>query len=61
LRGAIRDYTLAYWDEAQPHGYFGALVLEQLGRREDRLKSRELYSRSTKPSAEVLAIINKIG
>ncbi len=61
LRGAIRDYTLTYWDEAQPHGYFGALVLEKLGRREDRLKSRELYSRSTKPSAEVLAIINKIG
>jgi tetratricopeptide (TPR) repeat protein len=57
---AIRDYTLTYWNESQPYGYFGGLVLEKLGRREDRLKARELLGR-TKPAAEVLEIIRKIG
>ena len=42
LRESIRDYTLKYWDEAQPYGYYGGLVLEKLGRKEDRLKAREL-------------------
>jgi Tfp pilus assembly protein PilF len=60
LREAIRDYTLTYWDEAQPHGYFGALVLEKIGRREDRLKSRELYSRSAKPAPEIMAVLGAI-
>jgi hypothetical protein len=57
LREAIRDYTLTYWDEGQPYGYFGGLVLEKLGRREDRLKARELLARGPRPSAEVLAAI----
>ena len=60
LRRAIRDYTLAYWDEGQPHGYFGGLVLEKLGKREDRLKARELFSRSARPSADVLEVIRKL-
>jgi tetratricopeptide (TPR) repeat protein len=59
LRNAIREYTLAYWDEHQPHGYFGGLVLERLGKREDRLKARELLSRG-RPSAEVLEFVRKI-
>jgi tetratricopeptide (TPR) repeat protein len=60
LRLAIRDYTLAYWDEPQPHGYFGGLVLEKLGRREDRLKARELLSRAGRPSAEILELIRNL-
>jgi tetratricopeptide (TPR) repeat protein len=60
LRQAIRDYTLTYWDEGQPHGYFGALVLEKLGKREDRFRARELYGRSAKPPAEVLEVIKKL-
>ena len=55
----IRDYTLTYWDEPQPHGYFGGLVLEKLGKREDRLKARELFSRG-RPSAEILELIRRI-
>jgi len=58
LRNAIREYTLTYWDEHQPHGYFGGLVLERLGKREDRLKARELLSRG-RPSAEVLELVRK--
>jgi tetratricopeptide (TPR) repeat protein len=60
LREAIREYTLTYWDEPQPHGYFGGLVLEKLGRKEDRLKARELLGRAAKPSAEVLAVLGAI-
>ena len=60
LRVSMREYTLAHWDEGQPHGYFGALVLEKLGRKEDRFKARELFSRSAKPSAEILEIIKKL-
>jgi tetratricopeptide (TPR) repeat protein len=60
LRQAIRDYTLTYWDEAQPHGYFGGLVLEQLGKREDRLKARELLSRTARPSVEILELIRRL-
>lgn len=57
LREAMRDYTLKYWDESQPYGYYGGLVLEKLGRKEDRFRARELYSRSAKPPAEIQAII----
>jgi len=60
LREAIRQYTLTYRDEPQPHGYFGGLVLEKLGRKEDRLKARELLGRAAKPSPEVLEIIKKL-
>ncbi|HSA95904.1 MAG TPA: DUF5107 domain-containing protein, partial [Acidobacteriota bacterium] len=60
LRQAIREYTLTYWNEPQPYGYFGGLVLEKLGRKEDRLKARELLSRAAKPSAEVLETLKKI-
>ncbi len=56
LRESIRDYTLTYWDEPQPHTYFGGLVLEKLGRREDRLKARELLARP-KPPAEIMAVV----
>lgn len=59
MRQAIRDYTLTYWDESQPHGYFGGLVLEKLGKREDRLKARELLGRA-KPSAEILAVLSAL-
>jgi len=59
LREAIRDYTLKYWDEPQPYGYFGGLVLEKLGRKEDRLKARELLGRP-KPPADVLAAISAL-
>ncbi|MBE3124934.1 MAG: DUF5107 domain-containing protein [Acidobacteria bacterium] len=60
LRRAIRDYTLTYWDESQPHGYFGGLVLERLGKREDRLKARELLSRAARPSAEILFVLQAL-
>jgi hypothetical protein len=59
LREAIREYTLTYWDEAQPYGYFGGLVLEKLGRKEDRLNARELLGLA-KPSAEVMAVISAL-
>ncbi len=59
LREAIRDYTLAQGDESKPHGYFGGLVLEKMGRREDRLKARELLTRYRAP-AEVLAVIGAL-
>jgi hypothetical protein len=55
-RESIRDYTLDYWGEGHPYGYFGGLVLEKLGRREDRLRARELLS-GPKPPAEVLAVL----
>jgi len=60
LRQAIRDYTLTYWDESQPHGYFGGLILEKLGRKEDRLKARELLGRAARPSAEILELIRRL-
>ena len=60
LREAIRDYTLNYWDEPQPHGYFGGLVLEKLARREDRLKARELLLRASKPPADVLGVLSSL-
>jgi len=60
LRQAIRDYTLTYWDESLPHGYFGGLILEKLGRKEDRLKARELLGRAARPSAEILELIRRI-
>jgi Tfp pilus assembly protein PilF len=59
LRESIRDYTLTYWDEGQPYGYFGGLALEKLGKKEDRLKARELLGRP-KPSAEVLAVVTAL-
>ena len=60
LRQAIRDYTLTYWDESQPYGYFGGLILEKLGGKEDRLKARELLSRAGRPSAEILAVLGAL-
>ncbi len=54
LRESIRDYTLKYWDEGQPYGYFGGLILEKLGRKEDRLKARELLARP-KPAADIMS------
>jgi hypothetical protein len=51
---------LTFWDESQPHGYFGGLVLERLGKREDRLKARELLGRAARPSAEILEMIRKL-
>ena len=60
LRQAIRDYTLTYWDESLPHGYFGGLILEKLGRKEDRLKARELLGRAARPSAEILELIRRL-
>jgi tetratricopeptide (TPR) repeat protein len=59
LRESIRDYTLKYWDEGQPYGYYGGLVLEKLGRKEDRLKARELLARP-KPPADVLAVLSSL-
>ena len=59
LREAIRDYTLTYWDEPQPYAYFGGLVLEKLGRREDRLKAREILA-GPKPSAEIMAVVSAL-
>jgi tetratricopeptide (TPR) repeat protein len=59
LRQAIRDYTLKYGDEGQPYGYFGGLVLQKLGLKEDRLKARELLA-GTPPSAEILAAISSL-
>ncbi|MGZ5554524.1 MAG: DUF5107 domain-containing protein [Candidatus Aminicenantales bacterium] len=59
LREAIRDYTLKYWDEGQPNGYYGGLTLEKLGRKEDRLQARELLG-GPKPTAEVLALISSL-
>jgi len=56
LREAMREYTLTYWNEAQPYAYFGGLVLEKLARREDRLKARELLA-GPKPPAEVMAVV----
>jgi tetratricopeptide (TPR) repeat protein len=59
LREAIRDYTLKYWDEGQPYGYFGGLVLQKLGHKEDRLRATELLS-GPKPSPEFLEAIKKM-
>ncbi len=59
LRESIRDYTLTYWDESGPYSYFGGLVLDKLGKTEDRLKARELLSRP-KPAADVLAVIGSL-
>lgn len=59
LRQAIRDYTLKYWDEGQPYGYYGGLVLQKLGLREDRLRATELLA-GPKPPAEVMAVISTI-
>ncbi|MGB8959196.1 MAG: DUF5107 domain-containing protein [Candidatus Aminicenantales bacterium] len=59
LREASRDYTLTYWDEGQPYGYFGGLILEKLGRKEDRLKARELLG-GPRPSADVLAAVSSL-
>jgi len=59
LRESIRDYTLTYWDEPQPYAYFGGLVLEKLGRREDRLKAREILA-GPKPSAEIMAVVSAL-
>jgi tetratricopeptide (TPR) repeat protein len=59
LREAVRDYSLKYWDEGQPYGYFGGLVLEKLGRKEDRLQARELLG-LPKPPAEVMAVITAL-
>jgi hypothetical protein len=58
LRESIRDYTLKYWDEGQPYGYYGGLILEKLGRKEDRLKARELLARP-KPPAEIMDVLRK--
>jgi tetratricopeptide (TPR) repeat protein len=60
LREAIRDDTLANGDRPRPHDYFGGLVLEKLGRREDRLRARELLGRPA-PAAEVLRLLRDLG
>ncbi|MBN2265621.1 MAG: DUF5107 domain-containing protein [Candidatus Aminicenantes bacterium] len=59
LRESIREYTLAHWDEARPDAYFGGLVMQRLGRREDRLRARELLGRP-KPPAEVLEVLRAL-
>ena len=59
IREAIRDYTLTYWDEGQPYGYFGGLVLEKLGRKEDRLQARELLGRP-RPPADIMAVVSAL-
>jgi tetratricopeptide (TPR) repeat protein len=56
MRRGIADYTLTYWDEPQPHGYFGALVLDRLGQKE---KAASLRKRSATPVPEILAVIGK--
>jgi tetratricopeptide (TPR) repeat protein len=56
LRRGIADYTLTYWDEPQPHAYFGALVLERLGHKD---KAAELRKRAATPAREILAVIGK--
>jgi tetratricopeptide (TPR) repeat protein len=60
LRESIRDYTLSYWDESGPYTYFGGLVLDKLGKKEDRIKAREILG-GPKPPADVLEIIRKLG
>jgi len=60
LREAIRVDTLANGDKRRPHDYFGGLVLEKLGRREDRLRARELLGRRA-PAAEVLRLLRDLG
>ncbi len=59
IREGIREYTLTYWDEPQPHGYFGGLALDDLGRREDRLRARELLSRG-RPAPEIMEILRRL-
>jgi tetratricopeptide (TPR) repeat protein len=59
LRAAIRDDTLKYGDEGRPYGYFGGLVLQEMGRREDRLKARELLE-GPKPAADILSVISSL-
>jgi hypothetical protein len=60
LREAIREYTLGRDRDNSPNAYFGGLVLEQLGRREDRLKARELLGRGA-PSPEVRSLLRELG
>jgi tetratricopeptide (TPR) repeat protein len=59
LLESVREYTLTYWDESQPYAYFGGLVLQKLGRREDRIRARELLGRP-RPSAEVLDVLRAL-
>jgi tetratricopeptide (TPR) repeat protein len=60
LREAVRDYTLSRESDSSPNAYFGGLVLERLGRREDRLKARELLGRGA-PAPEVLSLLRELG
>jgi tetratricopeptide (TPR) repeat protein len=55
-RQAVYDYTIRHGDERGAHGYFGGLVLQRFGKREDRLRARELLGGSP-PPAEVLAVL----
>ena len=59
LREAIREDTLAHGDAARPHGYFGGLVLQELGRREDRILARVLLS-GPRPEAGVMAVVEAL-
>ncbi len=52
LRRGILDYTLKYWDEPQPHHWFGALALRASG---DAARSRELMARCAPPEPDIEA------
>lgn len=58
-RERISEYTLAHWGAPLPYGYFGGLALEDLGRREDRLRARELLSRG-RPAPEIMDAIRRL-
>ncbi len=55
-RQGIYDYTIRHQGENTTHGYFGGLILQRFGKREDRLTARELLGKS-RPPAEVLTAI----
>jgi tetratricopeptide (TPR) repeat protein len=59
IREGIREYTLAHWGEPLPYGYYGGRALEDLGRREDRLRARELLSRG-RPAPEIMEILRRL-
>jgi tetratricopeptide (TPR) repeat protein len=54
-RKTIYDYTILHGAERTIHSYFGGLILRHYGKREDRLRARELMSR--RPPAQVLAVL----
>ncbi len=55
-RQAVYDFTIRHGHERVAHSYFGGLILRRFGKKEDRMRARELLA-GARPSAEVLAVL----